>query len=130
MTNQTNVENYERWNLDRQRDRDGGKHKWITKEIARKLPRIGETSGLPAERVKVALKLFNPTGAGSWFITEANLETGEAFGFADLQMGPGCAELGYLDLNELRAFRGRFGLPIERDEHFTATLAEVIANTN
>jgi hypothetical protein len=114
-----NLENYERWNR-------GGKHKWITKAIAAKLPRIGETEKLPAEKARVALKLFNPTGAGSWFITEANLETGEAFGYVDLGF-EGCAELGYIDLNELREFRGRFGLPLERDEHTgTLTLAEVM----
>jgi hypothetical protein len=119
----TNVQNYEKWNR-------GGKHKWITKAIAAKLPRIGETSELPAEKVKVAFKLFNPTGAGSWYITEANLDTGEAFGFADLQLGPGMAELGYMDLNEMRAFRGRFGLPLERDEWFKSTLAEVMEKSS
>ena len=117
--NQANIANYEKWNL-------GGKHKWFTKAIATSLPGIGETSELPAEQVQVAVKLFNPTGAGSWFITEANLETGEAFGFADLGMA-GCEELGYLDLNELRSFRGLMRLPIERDEGFKATLAAVMA---
>lgn len=120
--NEINVQNFEKWNR-------GGRHKWITKEIAKKLPALGEMEAFPAEQVPVVLKLFNPTGAGSWFITEANLETGEAFGFVDLQI-PGCTELGYIDLNELRAFRGRFGLPIERDEGFKATLAEVMAKAN
>jgi hypothetical protein len=92
----------------------GGKHKWVTKAIASKLPRIGATEKLGGG-AKVAFKLFNPTGAGSWFITEANLDTGEAFGVADLGYGP---EVGYMDLNEMRSFKGRMGLPLERDEHF------------
>lgn len=117
-----NLQHFERYNIGRQKS----KHKWITKEIAAALPRIGTTSELPAEQVKVALKLFNPTGIGTWYITEANFETGEAFGYCDL----GEPELGYVDLNELRAFVGRFGLPIERDEHFgMPTLAEVMAKT-
>ena len=115
----SNLQHFEKWNR-------GGRHKWITKAIAAALPDIGNTDALGADRTKVHLKLFNPTGAGSWFITEANLETGEAFGYVDLQLGPGYAELGYIDLNELRAYKGRFGLGIERDEGFTATLAEVM----
>ena len=115
----SNVANYEKWNR-------GAKHKWITKDIASKLPRIGTTSEMEAKDVKVHLKLFNPTGAGSWFITEANLDTGEAFGYADLG-DPDNAELGYMDLNELRSFKGRFGLGIERDESFSATLEEVMS---
>lgn len=114
-----NLQHFAKWNR-------GGRHKWITKAIAAALPDIGDTRELKAEQTKVHLKLFNPTGAGSWFITEADLETGEAYGYADLQLGPGCAEMGYLDLNELRAYKGRFGLGIERDERFTATLAEVM----
>ncbi len=29
-------------------------------------------------------------------------------------------ELGYVSLTELRAVRGKLGLPVERDEHFDA----------
>jgi hypothetical protein len=29
-------------------------------------------------------------------------------------------ELGYVSLTELRAVRGKLGLPVERDEHFEA----------
>jgi hypothetical protein len=111
-----NVQFYEKWNR-------GGKHKWITKAIAEALPSIGTTDHLPPEKVKIAFKLFNPQGAGSWYITEANLELGEAFGWADLGHG---GELGYMDLNEMRAYKGRFGLPLERDEWFSGTLADVM----
>lgn len=114
--NAHNLAHFAKWNL-------GGTHKWITKAIAGKLPPLRTHAETPAEKVPVPLKLFNPGGAGSWFITEADLETGEAFGYVT---GLGGDELGYIDLNELRSFRGRMGLPIERDEYFSGTLAEVM----
>jgi hypothetical protein len=40
------------------------------------------------------------------------------FGLCDL--GLGCPELGYVSLTELAAVRGRLGLPVERDCHFTS----------
>ena len=85
--------------------------KLITKDIARRLPKIGATSDLDASAVKVPLKLFNPCGAGTWYITEANTDTGEAFGYARIFEG----ELGYIDLNELRALRLPCQMRIERD---------------
>lgn len=115
--NAHNLAHFAKWNR-------GGKHKWFTKAIAAKLPGIGGTSPQDKAHTRVAVKLFNPQGAGSWFITEANLETGEAFGYVT---GLGHDELGYMDLNEMRAFRGRMGLPLERDEYFGShTLAEVM----
>jgi hypothetical protein len=65
------------------------------------------------------VKLFNPCGAGTWLLTE--LEPGDpsiAWGLCDLGMG--CAEFGTVSLEELAAYRGRFGLGIERDLHFKA----------
>ena len=40
------------------------------------------------------------------------------FGLCDLGMG--MPELGYVSLSEIKAVRGKLGLPVERDEHFTA----------
>lgn len=115
-----NLHYYERWNR-------GGKHKWITKAIAAKLPRLYANDGKDPKDVKIVLKLFNPSGAGTWYITEADLDSGIAFGYADLGLGPECSELGYIDLNELRQYKGRFGLGIERDEWFSGkTLADVM----
>ena len=67
---------------------------------------------------KPVVKLFNPTGAGTWLLTELDPKfPGEiAFGLADLGMG--FPELGDIGLLELFEFRGRFGLGIERDLHF------------
>lgn len=98
--------------------------KLITKEIARALPPIYTHDGKPAAEVPVVFKLFNPCGAATWYVTEGNLETGELFGLADLGMGH--PELGYFDLNELKAIDLPFGLKIERDLHYCGTLADAM----
>ena len=63
---------------------------------------------------KVVVKLFNPTGIGTWYLTEYNPKT-------DLAFGLGCIhdkEIGSVSMKELREFRGQFGLGIERDKYF------------
>ncbi len=68
------------------------------------------------------VKLFNPCGAGTWIVTELEPEDPSvAFGLADL--GFGFPELGSFSLEELEAFRGPFGLGIERDLHFQGRYA-------
>ena len=61
------------------------------------------------------VKLFNPGGAGTWFIAGYDPETRLAFGVADIQE----REVGDFDMAELVALRGRFGLPLERDLHWS-----------
>ncbi len=99
----------------------------LTKEILKRLPKIGETSELSMEDVKVPLKLFNPCGVGTWYITEYDPEEKLAFGFANLG-DPVMAELGYISLEELEALRLPLGMKIERDIHFgfNHTLKEVV----
>ena len=88
---------------------------------------IRKTDKLPARCADDAVakvKLFNPTGAGTWFLASYDPETGIAFGVADLGYG---GEMGDIYLPELVEYRGRFGLPIERDLHWTPKpLAEVV----
>lgn len=63
------------------------------------------------------VKLFNPTGAGTWLVTELDPEDESiAFGLADL--GFGTPEVGSFSIKELEAFKGPFGLGIERDLYF------------
>lgn len=65
------------------------------------------------------VKLFTPDGAATWLLTEIDPSAPtRAFGLCDL--GLGTPELGSVDLTELAALRGRFGLPVERDAHFVA----------
>jgi hypothetical protein len=66
---------------------------------------------------KPVLKLFNPTGIGTWYLSELNPENNIAFGLCCLHE----KEYGYVSLNELAEFKGRFGLPIERDKCFKPT---------
>lgn len=100
--------------------------KLLTKEILKALPGIGSMSEMKSEDVKVPLKLFNPCGSQSWFITEYNPETREAFGYVT---GMETDELGYINMDELEALRLPFGLTIERDRHWNmgSTLAQVMA---
>ncbi len=88
--------------------------KLMTKKQREKLLANGADRG--ADHVPV-VKLFNPCGAGTWLLTELDPEQPSvAFGLADL--GFGFPELGSFSLEELSAFRGPFGLGIERDLHF------------
>lgn len=100
--------------------------KLLTKAIEKALPALCGQDGKGDEAI-VHLKLFNPMGAATWFITEYDPEDRIFFGYADLHgHGPeGGAELGYVSLAELEGLKLPFGLGIERDIHFTPkTLAE------
>ena len=65
------------------------------------------------------VKWFNPCGAATWLASELDPEDPDvAHCLADLGMG--YPEIGSVRISELEAFRGRFGLGIERDLHFRA----------
>lgn len=75
-------------------------------------------AGQPAHDFVPVVKLFTPDAGATWLLTE--IDPGDddtAFGLCDL--GLGSPELGYVSLTELAAVRGRLGLPVERDHHFT-----------
>lgn len=63
---------------------------------------------------KVVVKLFNPGGAGTWYLTEYDKDNDVAFGLCCIHD----KEIGYVSMKELRDFRGTFGLKIERDKYF------------
>ncbi len=68
---------------------------------------------------KPVVKLFDPTGAATWLITEMSHDDNDIlFGLCDL--GLGFPELGYVSLKELESVSGFAGLGIERDIHFEA----------
>ena len=65
------------------------------------------------------LKLFDPGGPAAWLFTEMDPDGPDRlFGLCDA--GRGRPELGTASLAELARVRGRSGLPLERDRHFTA----------
>ena len=66
----------------------------------------------------VLVKYFNPVGACTWLITEAELqEDGDwlLFGYCHIW----CWEWGYVMLSELESIRLSFGLKIEREMYVT-----------
>lgn len=86
---------------------------------------IRASDHVPTVDGKVALiKLFNPTGAGTWYIAEYDPKTRIAYGAAKIHE----FEYGLFSMEELVNFRGRFGLPLERDLGWTpCPLLEVTA---
>lgn len=92
--------------------------KLITKELEKifeKYP-IGSQDGLGGS-AKVIAKFFNPVGAGTWLITEAEkTEDGdyEMFGYCHLGDDE-IPELGYVMLSQLENLKLPFGLKVERD---------------
>jgi len=92
--------------------------KLITKELEKAFENypIGSQDGLGG-KAKVIAKFFNPTGVGTWLITEASkLENGdyEMFGYCHLGDDE-MAELGYVYLSQLESLKLPFGLSVERD---------------
>ena len=69
---------------------------------------------------KPVVKFFCPWGAATWLISELGPD-GMMFGLCDL--GHGMPELGYVHLSDLTGMRGPFGLTIERDLHFKASMS-------
>ena len=84
--------------------------KLLTEGLLQKFAKVGRQGENPL----VIARYFNPQGAGTWFATEYDPETRLFYGFAVIQEG----EWGDFSLDEMEAYRGRFGLGIERDMHF------------
>ena len=63
---------------------------------------------------KAVVKLFNPSGIGTWFLSELNPKDNTAFGLCCLQE----EEVGYVSLEELKSLKTPLGLGIERDLYF------------
>lgn len=108
----------------------------MTNEIARALQDAHARDEAPPDSTPVVVKYFNPVGAQTWYITSGESLTDEEtgwgpdwrlFGWCELGFGPGCDELGYVMLSELRSVKGPLGLGIERDLHYGQhSLAEVM----
>lgn len=86
----------------------------ITKEIGQRLLENGRR---PDQDHRPVVKFFDPCGAATWLISQADPEEPDIlFGLADL--GFGCPEFGSVRLSELQSLKGCLG--IERDLYFEA----------
>ena len=103
--------------------------KMITAEVERLFDRypLYSQDG-KGDKAKVLMKVFNPYGAGTWYVLEAGPkdEDGdrELYGFVT---GLGEDEYGYFMLSDLTETRVPvFGhrLPLERDRYFKGTMAD------
>jgi hypothetical protein len=68
------------------------------------------------------VKIFNPTGTGTWFIINSDPDDPDYL-WAIVDLGYG-AEVGSVSRSQLENYRGRFGLGFERDTSFTPINAE------
>lgn len=95
--------------------------KLFTKIIERKLianfKATEEAEGADLNH-KPVVKLFDPYGGATWLLSELEPDSGNAFGLCDLGMG--CPELGYVNIDEIKSlsFCGR--PRIERDKSWDA----------
>ena len=98
--------------------------KLITKAIEAKAARVGRDETSPPEDREIIVKIFDPTGSGTWYATEYDPATRTFFGFVT---GLGFDEWGYFSLDDLQSVRGRLGIGLERDRHFGQhTVGEVL----
>lgn len=87
--------------------------KLFTKEILKKLPPL--YSQEKVEDPIAQVKLFNPCGAGTWYLSEYDPEDKIAFGLCVIHE----AELGNVYIPELEEYKGPLGIGIERDLHWS-----------
>lgn len=88
------------------------------------LPTYAQLGDKSFDDIVARVRLFNPTGAGTWHVAAYDPDTMIAWGVAEIH----CAEVGSFSIRELLDFRGIFRLPIERDLHYRpATIAAVLA---
>jgi len=89
------------------------------------LPPLYANENKKPEDIKIPVKLFNPVGSQTWYLTEYDPDSRLAFGYVT---GMGSDELGYVSITEMESVVLPFGLGIERDIHWdkTTTLASVM----
>ncbi len=93
--------------------------KLLTPEIQRQLETNWKQNAHGGKEIdfEPVVKIFNPTGTGTWLFTELNPNDGDTlFGLCDL----GYPEIGYASLEELESYSGIWGLGLERDLSFKA----------
>ena len=89
--------------------------KLLTKELEKRFAKVGSQEN-EADPIIIA-KFFNPTGAGTWYVTEYNPKEKVFYGYVSI-FGDHNDEWGSFGLDELESIKGKFGLGIERDKYF------------
>ena len=102
--------------------------KLLTKAIEAKFKASKRDEDTPTSERDVLVKFFDPCGRYTLYVTEAQPmgDDWELYGYCISPLGPDGDEWGYANLSELQAVRGRFGLGIERDIHFSGTIGDVL----
>lgn len=104
--------------------------KLMTKELARKLPRLYSTDmftdeGERNDDIILVAKFFTPDSQWTWYVIEGE-QRGDDWLFFGYIVGLE-RELGYFTLSELESVRGPLGLKIERDRYWKPiTLGEFL----
>lgn len=93
-------------------------HSLMTKALAKQIPGLGETDGLPSTDRTVFVKLFSPYNNWTWYILEYDPDTQECFGLVKGFE----TEFGYFSLNELE----EAGALVERDLYFYPTKLNIL----
>jgi hypothetical protein len=99
--------------------------KLMTQTLQKRFAKIGKQEQV--EDPIIVAKFFNPTGAGTWYATEYDQKTRIFFGYVSI-FGDWNDEWGYFSLDELQAYKGKFGLGIERDLYFQEQPASQVIN--
>jgi Protein of unknown function (DUF2958) len=94
-----------------------------TKPQLKRLPRLYATENVPLEEKVAVIKFFDPSGRGTWYAIEGQPEGDDLmfFGWVESPLGSDMDELGYFSFNEMVTVKNRWGLSLERDQHFTPT---------
>ncbi len=87
----------------------------MTKQLEKRFAEVGNQGEL--EDPVVIAKFFNPCGAGTWYATEYDPKAKVFFGYVSI-FGDWNDEWGYFAIEELEAYKGPFGLGVERDLFF------------
>lgn len=77
-------------------------------------------------KAKVIVKYFTPDAQATWLITEGNITNDDVEMFGYVTLNGRDWEWGYVNLSQIKAVRGCFGLPVERDLYFSGTVADGI----
>ena len=100
----------------------------LTNELINRFAAVGSQEN-ESDPLIIA-KFFDPTGSATWFATEYNPAERVFFGYVTLfGLGSMEDEWGNFSLDELESVKGKMGLRIERDRHFSEKRSsEVIKN--